>query len=152
MDSSTRSTVGTAPSPPSLGMVMSTDSGDHWSNLTLLNVKCGATCNPHAVYSGGMLVLVFLSAGGMAVTRTADGSGMAGWSAPVLLTPYVGHEWMPSLPGPGAALAIPLPGTPEQGTPRVRMLFCAHNGDIHHLDWTHTEGKSAVVVLRALLS
>ena len=101
--------------------------GQSWSNLSIIkSAKCGGTCNPHAVWSKSShkLVVTFASDVGIATLSTADPTGHSGWSSPVSLAPWLGKEWTSraSIPGPGVATAIVLPGGGE------RLLFVAHAG------------------------
>lgn len=100
--------------------------GRSWSNLTIIeSAKCGATCNPHAVWSAAArkLVVTFSSYIGLATVHTADATGLTGWSTPVPLEPWIGKSWAANaITGPGVATAIALPGGGE------RLLFVAHAG------------------------
>ena len=115
---------------PSLALVSSSDGGRSFDkNLTIIEAaKCGGTCNPHATWSQNSkkLVVVFRGADGMSTISTTDPFGHTGWSKPASLTPFVGPEWSKkSLPGPGAALTVQLPGAMGGSE---RLLFCAHAG------------------------
>jgi hypothetical protein len=68
--------------------------------------------------------VTFASDVGIATLSTADPTGHSGWSSPVSLAPWLGKEWTSraTIPGPGVATAIVLPGGGE------RLLFVAHAG------------------------
>ena len=87
------------------------------------------TCNPHPVWTQeGRLLVIYLSKAGISQVSTRDGTGATGWSSssPVILA-QEGQKWSTALPGPGAALAIPLPKDARNSS-RERLLFCAHYG------------------------
>ena len=100
--------------------------GRSWTNLTIIkSAKCGATCNPHAIWSAAArkLVVTFSSHVGLATVHTADATGLTGWSTPMPLEPWIGKSWATNaITGPGVATAIALPGGGE------RLLFVAHAG------------------------